>query len=90
MKGLTIFLATLVLLLQYPLWFGQGSVMDFLQLRHTVAEQRAENAHLEERNQALQAEVLDLKEGLQAIEERARTELGMIRQGETFFQVVGQ
>jgi cell division protein FtsB len=81
-------LAGLLILLQYPLWFGSGGVYAVWKLRREIAAQREENASLRERNQTLAAEVVDLKQGLAAIEERARIELGMIKQGETFYQVI--
>lgn len=81
-------LVVLFVLLQYKLWFGEGSMMEVWKLDRAIAAQGAENAQLLERNQALTAEVADLKEGVDAIEERARRELGMIKKGETFFQVV--
>lgn len=77
----------LLLLLQGQLWFGQGSLPDLWRLQDAVDAQQDENRRLEERNAALAAEVKDLKSGLEAIEERARSELGMIRDGETFYQV---
>ena len=77
----------LLLVLQGQLWFGQGSLPDLWRLQDAVEAQQAENRQLEERNAALAAEVQDLKRGLEAIEERARSELGMIRKGETFYQV---
>lgn len=78
----------LLLLLQYPLWFGNGGIFTIRALKNEIAAQREENARLKERNQALAAEVVDLKQGLEAVEERARAELGMIRKGETFYQVI--
>lgn len=78
----------LLLVLQYPLWLGNGSALAALRLYQQVKAQKIENGRLAERNQALIAEVIDLKHGLDAIEERARAELGMVKQGETFFQVV--
>lgn len=88
MKWLAIALGVLLVLLQFRLWVGDGSVAEVWGLRQQVEAQRTENAALRERNQALEAEVLDLKTGLAAIEERARSELGMIKEGETFYQVV--
>ena len=88
MKTIIAALAVLFVLLQYKLWFGEGSMMEVWKLDRAIAVQGAENAQLLERNQALAAEVADLKEGVDAIEERARRELGMIKKGETFFQVV--
>jgi cell division protein FtsB len=81
-------LAALVLLLQYPLWFGSGGLLTLWQLHREIDTQKMENARLKERNQALEAEVSDLKQGLEAIEERARAELGMVKKGETFHQVI--
>jgi cell division protein FtsB len=74
--------------LQFRLWVGEGSLAEVASLRQQLAEQRAELADLHERNATLQAEVDDLKEGLAAIEARARSELGLIRQGETYFQLL--
>jgi cell division protein FtsB len=74
--------------LQYALWFGEGNLADAWKLSDALAAQRAENAHLESRNQTLAAEVRDLKRGHAAIEEHARVDLGMIKQGETFYQIV--
>jgi cell division protein FtsB len=88
MKLLIAGLMLLLVLLQLKLWVGEGGMRDVWRLQDDIAEQAAENQHLQERNQALAAEVNDLKEGLEAIEERARRELGMIKEGETFFQVV--
>lgn len=88
MKPLTWVLASLILLLQYPLWFGKGSWLKVWDLKHQVAEQQAANRVLAARNAQLAAEVEDLKTGYGAIEARARYELGMIRQNETFFQVM--
>jgi cell division protein FtsB len=88
MKALSIILAGLILALQYPLWIGKGSWMRVWELDRALAQQRDTNARLKARNDALDAEVRDLKQGLDAIEERARLELGMIRKDEIFYQVV--
>ncbi len=88
MKTIIAVLAVLFVLLQYKLWFGEGSMMEVWKLDRAIAVQGAENAQLLERNQALAAEVADLKQGVDAIEERARRELGMIKKGEIFFQIV--
>ncbi|HSP00164.1 MAG TPA: cell division protein FtsB [Thioalkalivibrio sp.] len=88
MKWVTGLLVVLLLGLQYKLWIGEGSFAEVWQLSQTLEAQRAENEELRNRNNALDAEVTDLKTGLDAIEERARRELGMIRRDETFFQVV--
>jgi cell division protein FtsB len=74
--------------LQARLWFGEGSLAEVWRLRQSVKLQEQTNAEQRERNQVLEAEVRDLKQGLEAIEERARSELGMIREGETFFLLV--
>jgi len=83
-------LSGLLLLLQYPLWFSTGGVASLLVLQRQIVAQKAENARLEERNQALEAEVLDLEQGLAAVEDRARSELGMVKKGETFYQIIEQ
>ena len=88
MKVLAAILAALVLALQYPLWFGKGGWMRVRELERNLAQQHEGNARLKARNDALDAEVRDLKEGNEAIEERARLELGMVKRDETFYQVV--
>lgn len=90
MKYLAVALLAVLVLLQYRLWFGQGGMREVERLRAEIAAQQAENDKLRERNRTLAAEVQDLKKGTVAIEERARTDLGMIGAGETFFQVVGK
>jgi len=87
-KILVAFLLVLLLLLQYRLWFGAGSIQEVSRLRNAAAEGHAELIRLNNRNKALAAEVADLKSGLDAIEERARADLGMISEGETFYQFV--
>lgn len=87
-KWLSAIFLVLLLLLQYSLWFGNGGLLRVWQLNRTVETQKVENSKLKERNEALEAEVRDLKKGLEAIEERARTDLGMIKKDETFFQVI--
>ena len=84
-------IAVLVLMLavlQYRLWVGEGSLAEVRQLQRQTARQQMELGRLRERNEALRAEVEDLKAGLHAVEARARRELGMIREGETFYQVI--
>ena len=88
MKKLLVLLVILLVYLQYSLWFGDGSLQDVWRLHKDVEQQRQENAVLRERNEALEAEVLDLQQGLEAIEEYAREDLGMIKKGETFYQVI--
>lgn len=88
MKVLTLTLAMLIALIQYPLWLGKGSWLRVWEVDQQIHAQRETNRQLQARNNALEAEVRDLKVGLEAIEERARSELGMIRQDEIFFQVL--
>jgi len=87
-KIATYVLLGFLLLLQYPLWFGSGGVFAVWRLHREIAAQQQENARLKDRNQTLEAEVNDLKQGLAAIEEHARAELGMVKKDETFFQVI--
>jgi cell division protein FtsB len=88
MRKLIILLLLLLIYLQYRLWFGDGSLQEVWELHREVEAQRAENLQLRERNAALEAEVRDLQQGLDAIEEHAREDLGMVKEGETFYQVV--
>jgi len=88
MKPLAIVLATLLVALQYPLWIGKGSWLKVWELDRSLTQNREQNAKLKARNDALDAEVRDLKQGLEAVEERARLELGMIKKDEVFYQVV--
>ena len=88
MKWLAAALAIAVILLQYRVWLSEDGVRGVGRLRQAVAVQRAENEQLAERNRQLAAEVRDLKTGLDALEERARSDLGMIARNETFYQVV--
>ncbi len=88
MRVLSAALAAFIVLLQYPLWLGKGSWLKVAELDRQVAAQRATNAGLKARNDALDADVRDLKQGTEAIEERARMELGMIKKDEVFHQVV--
>jgi cell division protein FtsB len=88
MKYVAAALLILLGLLQYRLWFGDAGVREVNRLRAEIEHQQAENELLLERNRTLAAEVQDLKKGTTAIEERARTDLGMVGQRETFFQVV--
>lgn len=87
MRILGLVFALLILALQYPLWLGKGGWLRVRELNTQVAAQKEVNAGLKARNAALDAEVRDLKQGTEAIEERARSELGMIRQDEIFFQL---
>lgn len=88
MRLLPLVLAALIALIQYPLWLGKGSWLRVWEVDQQIHAQREINQKLQARNAALDAEVKDLKQGFEAIEERARSELGMIRQDEIFFQVL--
>ncbi|TNE76816.1 MAG: cell division protein FtsB [Gammaproteobacteria bacterium] len=88
MRWLLIALSLLLLFFQYQLWLGEGGLANKLTLEREVTEQQVENEALRQRNQILVSEVVDLKEGVESIEERARTDLGMIKEGETFYMVV--
>ncbi len=88
MRLLAIVLTGLILLIQYPLWLGKGGQLRVWEMERQIESQRQINAGLQARNAALDAEVRDLKQGLEAVEERARNELGMIRRDEIFFQVL--
>jgi len=88
MKVLLALLILMLIGLQYRLWFGEGSVQEVWRLNEESKQSRAELIRLRGRNQALEAEVADLKSGLDAIEERARSELGMIDSEEKFYQFV--
>lgn len=87
MRVLSLLLLCLLVLIQYPLWLGKGSWLRVLELDRLLAIQRQTNYKMELRNQALEGEVRDLKQGLVAIEERARYELGMVRADELFVQI---
>lgn len=84
LTGLTL----LILILQYQLWLGEDGLRELRLLQADLDSQRAENAELAARNRALQIEVIDLKNGLEAVEERARSELGMIGEDETFYLII--
>ena len=88
MKLLALALAALIALIQYPLWLGKGSWLRVLEVDQQIQTQREANRRLQARNAALDAEVRDLKEGMDAIEGRARSELGMVKHDEIFFQFV--
>jgi len=90
MKILAAVLAGLIVLIQFPLWLGKGGWLRVSEIDRQVTAQKSTNGTLEARNVALEAEVRDLKQGLEAMEERARYELGMIKKDEVFFQVVEQ
>jgi cell division protein FtsB len=87
LRALAVIFALLILALQYPIWLGKGGWLRVRELDRQVEAQKQVNVGLEARNAALDADVRDLKQGYEAIEERARSELGMIRHDEVFFQL---
>ena len=88
MRLLALALGALILLSQYPLWLGKGGLLRVWEMERQIEAQRQANGRFQARNSALDAEVRDLKQGLEAIEERARSELGMVRHDEVFFQLL--
>lgn len=88
MRAVTLILTFLLLLLQYPLWLGKGSWLRVWELNRQIKEQQQVNRQTRERNDLLDAEVRDLKQGTEAIEERARSELGMVKRDEVFFRLL--
>jgi cell division protein FtsB len=88
LRWIALVLLVILIGLQLKLWAGSGGMREVRTLRAAVARQGGDNDHLRQRNQALAADVSDLKHGEQAVEARARAELGLIKQGETFYQVV--
>ena len=88
MKLLAGILAALIVLIQYPLWLGKGGWVHAWQAEGKLATQLEKNRQLEQRNSALAADVTDLKQGTDAIEERARYELGLVKKDEVFYQIV--
>jgi cell division protein FtsB len=88
MKILAAVLAVLIVLIQFPLWLGKGGWLRVWDIDRQVQAQKDQNVKVQKRNVALDAEVRDLKQGLDAVEERARYELGMVKQDEVFFQIV--
>ena len=87
MRLLALIFVALILALQYPMWLGKGGWLQVRELDRQVAAQKQANVDLKARNDALDADVRDLKQGFEAIEERARSELGMVKQDEVFFQL---
>ena len=83
-------LVSLFVILQYDLWVGEGSLATVWRLQQSIDSQTKENKILADRNKALEAEVVDLKKGKDAIEERARSDLGMVKKGETYIQIVDE
>ena len=88
MRISTALFVLLLVLLQYRLWFGNGSMTEVRHLEKQISQMEEKNQQLKERNLSLTAEVLDLKQGQEAIEERARSEMGMIKYDETFYQII--
>ena len=88
MKILAAILGALIVLIQYPLWIGKGGWLTAWRLENKLETEKSKTVQLERRNAGLAAEVRDLKQGTEAVEERARYELGMIRSDEVFFQIV--
>jgi len=89
-KFLTLIFVAVIALLQYPLWLGKGSWLRVWDLNQKIVAEKESNSKLKLRNDTLDAEVRDLKQGNTAIEERARSELGMVKQDEVFYQVIDQ
>lgn len=87
-KSVIVLLLAILAILQYRLWISDDGLPSLLRLHYAVEKQAEDNKKLEERNTLLSAEVTDLKSGLEALEERARSELGMVEPGETFFHVI--
>ena len=87
-KWIPVVLLVLLGLLQYRLWFGKNSIPDYLNREQEVQAQAEQNANRAQRNALLEADINDLKIGLEAIEERARNELGLIKRGETFYRIL--
>ena len=88
MKWIVVIMLVFLVGLQYRLWVGEGSLAEKSRLAREIALQESENVALRERNRQLAVEVLELKTGLDGIEERARYDLGMVKKGETFFMIV--
>lgn len=88
MRLLIVVLIVVFIALQYRLWFGDGSLSEVVQLSRELELQKQKLKQLEERNRKLEAQVIDLQNGFDAYEEKARNDLGMIKKGETFFQLV--
>ncbi|MCH9643355.1 MAG: cell division protein FtsB [Gammaproteobacteria bacterium] len=90
MRAIIVALVLLFLLLQYELWFSKGGVRTAWHLQKDITTQQAQNQKSQMRNKAVRADITDLRQGNQAVEERARNELGMVKKGETFYRVVKQ
>ncbi len=88
MRAVTLILIALLLLLQYPLWVGKGSWMKVWEMNLQLKDQQQSNHQTKVRNASMDAEVRDLKQATAAIEERARSELGMVKRNEIFYQII--
>lgn len=88
MKRLLFVLLILLGLLQYRFWYGDNNLPEYFSMKKEIIQQSRNNDKLRDRNQVLQEEIKDLRSGTEALEERARNELGMVKKGETFFRVV--
>ncbi|SJN55686.1 cell division protein FtsB [Vibrio ruber] len=90
MRVFALTLTLLLMLLQYSLWFGKNGFSDLHRISDEIETQRSVNVNLQKRNKEMYAEIDDLRQGLDAIEERARHELGMVKEGETFYRVINE
>lgn len=88
MRILTFIMVLIVLALQYRVWFGEYGVRDIRNLKQEVARQQEANTTVAQRNQLMYADIEDLRNAHEAVEERARNELGLVREGETFFRII--
>ncbi len=88
MRWIVVLLVALLLMLQYRLWLGSGGIREVQVLKRDIEIQKAENETLRRRNERLEADIEDLKHGLEAVEERARKDLGFVKKDETFFQII--
>ena len=89
-RALIVLLLFIILILQYRLWIGDGSLAHIHRLEGQIAQQQAENERIKTQNALLSAQVSALKEGRDAIEERARKQMGMIKEGETFYMIIDE
>ncbi|GLR72557.1 cell division protein FtsB [Agaribacter marinus] len=87
-KWIALVLVVLLAMLQYRLWFGKNSIAEYKNMQSQISLMEAQNSRLKQRNQLLRADIEDLKSGLESMEERARNELGLIKQGETFYRIL--
>ncbi|MDW6093833.1 cell division protein FtsB [Vibrio rhizosphaerae] len=90
MRVFAVTLTLFLMLFQYSLWFGKNGVADFHRISDEIQTQHTVNVNLQKRNKEMYAEIDDLRQGLDAIEERARHELGMVKEGETFYRVINE